>query len=57
MSKLNHALPAGVAGLRIGADVNAAHVLSFAALFVALGGMAYALSANQVKSKHIAAGR
>ena len=36
--------------------VNAAHVLSFAALFVALGGMAYALSANQVKSKHIAAG-
>ena len=36
--------------------VNAAHVLSFAALFVALGGMAYALSANQVKSKHIAPG-
>jgi len=42
------------AGLR--KRLNAAHLLSFAALFVALGGMAYALSTNQVKSKHIAPG-
>jgi hypothetical protein len=37
--------------------VNAAHVLAFAALFVALGGFAYALGTNSVKSKHIAPGQ
>ena len=34
--------------------ISSAHVLSIAALFVALGGTALALSRNEVKSKHIA---
>ena len=36
--------------------IGGAHVVAFVALFVALGGIAYALGANAVKSKHIAPG-
>lgn len=37
--------------------VNSAHVIALAALFVALGGTAFALSKNSVKSKHIKDGQ
>jgi hypothetical protein len=42
--------------VRLRKRISSAHLLAFAALFVALGGMAYALTRNEVKSKHIAPG-
>ena len=52
MGKRDEARQAGRIGRAIGERLSFANVVSVVALFVALGGSAWALSRGEVKSKH-----